>query len=322
MKAITRDRYGSPDVLRFEDLTPPAPAAGEILVEVGAAGVNRGDALELRGWPYLARLMGYGARRPKHAVIGTDIAGRVVAVGRDVDAIAEGDEVVGWGTGAFAELAVMRAMAAVRRPAGLDTVPAAAVPTTAVTSLQAVRDAGRVQPGQHVLVIGASGGVGTFAVQLAAHFGATVTGVAGASRAALVRSLGATHVVDYRTEDVTTHLGRYDVIVDAVGNHPLGALRRVLTARGTLVVVGGQNPNSLTGMRRFAGAALRSPFTRRRLVPLFSKPNAPDLHTVLALIGSGAVRPVVAATYALPDTAAALQRIEDGHAAGKLVIAV
>lgn len=320
MKAVVRDRFGAPDVLRFSVVEPPTVPAGHLLVEVHAAGVNRGDALELRGWPYLARLMGYGVRRPKRSVLGTDIAGRVVAVGPDVVGFGIGDDVVGFGTGAFAACATIPAAMAIGRPAQLDAPLAAALPTAGVTALQALRDAARVEPDRHVAVIGASGGVGTFAVQIAKAAGAEVTAVASARNAGLVRSIGADHVVDYARDDVANHVGRYDAIVDLVGNQPLRALRRAMTATGTLVVVGGQNPRSLTGMRRFASAAAMSRFVRQRIVPLFSTPNRDDLAALADLVGSGALRPVVGRTFDISETAAAVGHVETGHGIGRTVV--
>ena len=319
-RAITRDRYGSPDVLSLRNIDRPEVRTGEVLVEVHAAGVNRGDALELRGWPYLARLMGYGARHPKHRVLGTDIAGTVIALSEGVTGIDIGDEIVGFGTGAFAELALVPASTAVHRPDTISVEEAAATPTTAVTALQAIRDAARVEPGHHVAVIGASGGVGTFAVQIAKVHGAEVTGVASGRKADLVRSIGADHVIDYATDDIATHSGRYDVIIDLVGNQPIRSLRRALAPTGVFVVVGGQNPRSVTGMRRFAAAAAMSPFTRQRLVPLFSKPNQDDLDVVIELARTGAVRPIVGRSFDLGDTAEALRQIETGHGTGRTVV--
>jgi NADPH:quinone reductase-like Zn-dependent oxidoreductase len=322
MKAVTRERFGAPDVLQYHDIDWPRFGADEVLVEVHAAGVNQGDVLELHGWPYLGRLMGYGALRPKRPVPGTDIAGRVVAVGGRVDGVDVDDQVVGWGSGAFAGLATMRANTMIGRPPTVPVEHAAAIPTAGVTALQAVRHAGRVNPDQHVLVIGASGAVGTFAVQIAKADGADVTGVSGPNNVGLVRSIGADHVVDYTDDDLTTHIGRYDVIVDLVGNQPLGAIRRALTRTGTLVVVGGQNPRSLTGMRRFAAAAAISPFTRQRLVPLFSQPDRDDLTALVRLVAEGVVRPIVGSTFDLTDTATAFQRVETGHASGKVIVTV
>jgi NADPH:quinone reductase-like Zn-dependent oxidoreductase len=322
MKAITRDRYGTPEVLRFDDIDRPHVGPDEVLVAVHAAGVSQGDVLELHGWPYFGRLAGYGVRRPKRRVPGTDLAGRVVAVGSGVDGVDVDDEVVGWGTGAFAELAIMKAADSVRRPSTVPVEHAAAAPTGGVAALQAIRRAGRVQPGQHVLVIGASGGVGTFAVQIAKADGAEVTGVSGPGNVELVRAIGADHVVDHTTDDVTTHTGRYDVIVDLVGVQPLSAVRRALTPTGTLVVVGGENPRSLTGMGRFAAAAVRSPFTRQRLVPLFSQPDRDDLAALVDLVAAGTVRPIIGSTLDLTDTAAAFELVATGHAGGKVVITV
>ena len=321
-RAITRDRFGSPDVLSLQGIDRPQIPAGSVLVDVHAAGVNRGDALEMRGWPYLARLMGYGVRHPKHPVLGTDVAGTVIALNEDVSGIDVGDEIVGFGTGAFAEIALVPASTAVHRPDTISVEEAAATPTTAVAALQAVRDAARVEPGHHVAVIGASGGVGTFAVQIAKVYGAEVTGVASGRNADLVRSIGADHVVDYATDDIANHTGRYDVIIDLVGNQPIRSLRRAVTPTGTFVVVGGQNPQSVTGMRRFAAAAALSPFTRQRLVPLLSKPNRDDLAAVIELARTGAVRPNVGRRFDLGDTAEALRQIETGHGVGRTVVTI
>ena len=320
MKAITRERFGSPDVLQFQNVERPAIPTGHVLVAVDAAGVNRGDALELRGWPYLARLMGFGIHRPAHSVLGTDIAGRVIAKSAGVDEFDIDDEIVGIGTGAFAELATVPASMLIARPTQLSVEQAAAMPTTGITALQAIRQAGRVKPGQHVAIIGASGGVGTFAVQIAKTDGAEVTGVAGPANVDLVRSIGADHVIDYTTDDLADHTGRYDLIVDLVGNEPLRELRRALTPSGTLVVVGGQNPHSLTGMRRFAAAAVMSPFGRQRLAPLLSTPHRDDLAELARLVADGSLRPIVGQTFDLSDTAEALRQVETGHGTGRTVI--
>jgi NADPH:quinone reductase-like Zn-dependent oxidoreductase len=244
----------------------------------------------------------------------------VIALSEGVSGIDIGDEIVGFGMGAFAELAIVPASTAVHRPETISVDEAAAIPTTAVTALQAIRDAARVEPGQHVAVIGASGGVGTFAVQIAREYGAEVTGVASRRNADLVRSIGADHVVDYATDDLATHTGHYDVIIDLVGNQPIRRLRRALAPTGAFVVVGGQNPQSVTGMQRFAAAAAMSPFTRQRLVPLFSKPNRDDLDAVIELARTGAVRPIVGRTFDLSDTAEAIRQIETGHGAGRTVV--
>lgn len=322
MKAITRDRFGAPDILRFTDIDIPTPGAGELLVRVRAAGVNHGDALELRGWPYVARAMAHGIRRPRRAVLGTDVAGTVVATGPEVDGFDVDDEIVGWATGAFAEYALVSAGDAVHRPTAVDALGAAAVPTAGVTAWQAVHEAGRVQAGQQVLVVGASGGVGSFVVQLARSAGASVTAVVGTRNVELARSLGASSVVDHRSTDVITLHRHFDTVIDLAGVHRLGDLRRLLTRRGTLVVVGGQDPQSITGMSRFAGAAIRSPFTSRRLVPLFATQDHEALGRLVALVADGVVRPLVGRTYDLSDTVAALEQIETGHTTGKIVVTV
>lgn len=320
MKAITKDRYGSPDVLQFTEIMQPSISAGGALVAVHAAGINRGDALEMRGWPYLARLMGYGLTHPKQRVLGTDLAGTVVAVGDKVNGIDVGDEVVGWGNGALADLAAVPAATMIKRPQALSLEEAAALPTAGVTALQSIRDVARIQPGQHVAVLGASGGVGTFVVQIAKVFGAEVTSVSSTDNLDLVRSIGADHTVDYTRDDITAHSARYDVIIDLVGTQPLRSLRKALRQAGTLVVVGGQNPHSLTGMRRFAAAAATSPLTHQRLVPLFSTPSRSDLADLAALITDGVVRPVIGDRFRLSDTAEAIRKIEAGHSTGKIVV--
>ena len=320
MKAITRDRFGSPDVLQFHDIDRPAIPTGHVLVGVDAAGVNRGDALELRGWPYLARLMGFGVHRPTRPVLGTDIVGRVVALSADAVGVDIDDEVIGIGTGAFAQLATVPSSMLIPRPDQLSVEHAASMPTTGITALQAIRKAGRVQPGQHVAIIGAAGGVGTFAVQIAKADGAKVTGVVGPTNVDMVRSIGADHIVDYTTDDIADHTRRYDVIVDLVGQQRLRKLRRALTPTGTLVVVGGQNPHSLAGMRRFAAAAVMSPFGKQRLVPLLSTPHRDDLTALTQLVTEGAVRPIVGRTFDLSDTAEAVRQIETGHDTGRTVI--
>ena len=320
MKAITRNRFGGPDILRFTDIDIPHLRPDELLVRVRATSVNRGDALELRGWPYITRLIAHGITRPKRAVLGTDVAGTVVATGSTVDGFDVGDEIVGWGTGTFAEYAVVNARLAMRCPADIDALTAAAIPTAGVTARQALMAVGLPEPGQRVLVIGASGGVGSFVVQLAAASGAVVTAVVGNRNVELARALGAAEVIDHTTTDVTARHRHHDLIVDLAGVHPLGDLRRLLTSTGTLVVVGGQNPQSVTGMRRFAAAAIRSTFTRRRLLPLFATQDIEVLADVIALTASGVVRPTIGRTYQLPDTAAAIEQIETGHTTGKIVI--
>jgi NADPH:quinone reductase-like Zn-dependent oxidoreductase len=322
MRAAVRDRFGPPDLLEHTTTDRPAMPDVEVLVRVHAAGVNQGDALEMRGWPYIARPISYGALRPKRPILGTDIAGRVVAVGDAVSNIEIGDAIVGWGRGAFAQYAAMPQTSLTTKPAGITFEQAAALPTAGVAALQAVRDAGRLRDGQHVLIVGASGGVGTFAVQLAKIHGAEVTATCSARNVELVRSLGADHTIDYTAHDVTDGDGRYDAIIDLVGDRPLRAYRRVLTEAGRFVVVGGRTPRSITGMTRFAAASAISPFVSQHFVPLFSKPNHVDLHILTGLVGTGKMRPVVDQAFMLADAPAALQYIETGHARGKVVLTV
>ncbi|MDW3218239.1 MAG: NAD(P)-dependent alcohol dehydrogenase [Acidimicrobiales bacterium] len=321
MDAVIQRRYGAPDALALETAAMPAAAYGEVLIEVGAAGVNRGDALAMRGWPYVARLS-YGPTHPRRAVPGTDVAGRVIAIGPGVDGLGVGDHVVGWAaSGAFAQYATADATLVVPKPDSLAFDMASAIPTAGVAALQAVRDAGRVASGMEVLVVGASGGVGSFAVQIAAaHLGARVTGVASGRNTGLVRGLGAEAAIDYTQEDFTRHAGRYEVIIDLVGNQPLSDVRRALSPDGTLVIVGGNNPRSLTGMSRFVAAALRSPFVSQRLVPLFSKPDPDDLALLVEMVDAGTIRPVVDRTFDLARAVDAITDIESAPARGKVII--
>ncbi|MEA1902874.1 MAG: NAD(P)-dependent alcohol dehydrogenase [Actinomycetota bacterium] len=321
MKAIFHDRYGSAEVLEFRDLPLPPLGDDEVLVRVHAAGVNRGDGLAVEGIPYAARLT-YGLTRPKHNIPGTDVAGRVEAVGKDVTALESGDDILGWTTGAFAEYTSTAASMLVRKPAHLTFEQAAATPTTGVAALQALRDVGRIEAGHRVLVVGASGGVGSFAVQIAKAFGAEVTGVASTRNIDLVRSTGADHVIDYTRDDFTRHVYRYDLILDMVGKETLSSSRRALRANGTYVVVGGGNPRSITGMGRFAKAMLLSPFVSERLRPLFSKQNHQDLEALRELLDTGRVLPVIDAVYDLRDTPEALHYVQAGHARGKAVITI
>lgn len=322
MQAITQRTYGSPDVLALETVARPEIGAGDVLIRVHAAGVNRGDGHRLRGEPYLARLS-YGLRRPKQPIVGTDLAGVVEAVGADVTELKPGDEVFGWADGAFAEHARVPAGQLARKPATVTFEQAAALPTAGFAALQGLRDRGHVQAGQRVLIVGASGGVGSTAVQIAKALGAHVTGVAGTRNAELVRSAGADRVLDYTREDFTAEGPRYDAILDMVGDQPLSAVLRALTPTGTYVVVGAPSARSLTGMGRFATALLRSPFAgRRRLRPLFSAPRAADLETLRELLAAGVLLPVIDRHYDLADAADALRHVERGHARGKVVISV
>ncbi|RJL30855.1 NAD(P)-dependent alcohol dehydrogenase [Bailinhaonella thermotolerans] len=322
MKAITQDRYGSTDVLRFREMDAPVPKAREVLVRVRAAGVDRGVWHLMRGLPYLVRVV--SPRRPVSPVPGMDLAGVVEAVGPQVTRFQPGDEVYGSGTGGtFAELARARQDRLAAKPGNLTFEQAAAVPTSGSTALQALRDQARVRQGQHVLVIGASGGVGGFAVQIAKSLGAEVTGVCGPAKADLVRSLGADHVIDYTRDDLTAPSVRYDAVIDIAGNRPLSRLRRLLTPRGTLVIVGGEEGGRwLGGMERNLRLLLLSPFARHRLRAPIALTRTRDLDELRGLIESGAVTPHVDRAYPLREAPEAIRRLERGEVRGKLVITV
>ncbi len=324
MKAIVQDRFGPPDVLQFADTDAPRLGPDDVVVRMHAAALNPYDWHMLRGDPYVARLMGgVGLTRPRSRVAGADGAGIVEAVGDDVEDLRIGDEVLGWFEGSFAEYARAASDRVVPKPADLTFEQAAAVPMAGETALRAVRDVGRVHTGHRVLVNGAAGGVGSFAVQIAAALGAEVTGVCGTRNVELVRSLGATHVVDHTVDDFTDARRRYDVVLDNVGNRPLRRLRRALTPDGTLVANAGGSPGHLFGP---IGAILRvvvvNAVVRQRLAPLPSTWVRDDLLAVTELIEAGTVTPVVGRTFPLADTAAALRLVEAGHARGKVVITV
>ena len=322
MQAITQDRYGeAEDVLRLEEIGRPAIGDEEVLLSVHAAGVDRGVWHLMTGLPYPVRLAGYGVRAPKTPVRGREVAGRVEATGPAVTTLHVGDEVFGIADGSFAEYASARPDKLAPKPANLTFAQAAAVPVSALTALQAVRDRGHVQAGSRVLVIGASGGVGTFAVQIAKAAGAEVTGVCRTAKMDTVRALGADHVIDYTRADIAAGGHRYDVILDIGGNRALKDLRCVLDPRGTLVIVGGETAGRwLAGSDRQLRALLLSPFTGQTLTTLICSENAPDLIALTKLIESGQVRPVIDRTYPLSQTPAAIQYMRDGHARGKVVI--
>jgi NADPH:quinone reductase-like Zn-dependent oxidoreductase len=323
MKAIVQDRYGPVEVLSLADIDAPAVGARDVLVRVHAAGVDPGVWHLMTGIPSFARIMGFGLRRPKHPVRGRDVAGTVEAVGRDVTRFVVGDEVLGTCEGSFAELAVTAEDRLVAKPERLTFDQAAALPISGLTALEAVHDKGRVEPGQHVLVIGAGGGVGTFAVQIAKAAGAEVTALCGPGKAELVRSIGADAVIDYTREDVDEHPGAFDLIIDTAGNRTLRALRRALSDRGTLVVVGGEGGGRvLQGFDRGFRGALLSPFVRQRLVPLVAGERLATLERLVELVESGAVTPVVSRTYPLAQAADAITHLHEGHVAGKLVVTV
>ncbi|WP_370972009.1 NAD(P)-dependent alcohol dehydrogenase [Amycolatopsis sp. cg9] len=318
MKAIVQSRYGRPDLLEFRDVGRPSPGAGEVLVRVHAAGVDPGVWHLTTGQPYLLRLLGFGFRRPKQPVRGLDFAGTVEETGDGVTRFRPGDEVFGVAKGSFAELAVAEQDLVAAKPARLSFEQAAAVLVSGGTALQALRDAGDVRPGQRVLVIGAAGGVGSFAVQLAKAFGAHVTGLCSTAKTDLVRALGADHVIDYTREDFAAE--RYDLIVDTAGLRSLTRLRRALTPRGTLVIVGGEGGRWFGGIQRVLVAALLNPLVRHRLRGLVARERGADLETLRELIEAGKVTPVLDRTYPLADAAAAIGHLHAGRAAGKVVL--
>jgi NADPH:quinone reductase-like Zn-dependent oxidoreductase len=324
MTAMVQDEYGeAEDVLRLERIDRPEIDDGQVLVRVHAAGLDRGVWHAVAGLPYPIRLAGYGLRTPNNRVPGTDVAGRVESVGTNVTGLRVGDEVFGVCRGSFAQYACAAADKLVLKPKGLSFEQAAAVPVSACTALQGVRDHGRVRLGQHVLVIGASGGVGTFTVQIAKAFGAEVTGVCSTSKVDLVRSLGADHVVDYTRGDVTDGRQRYDVILDIGGNRPLARLRRALTPRGTLVIMGGETDGRwLGGSDRQLRAMALSPFVGQKLGTFVATQSAPDLTALAELVAAGKVTPVIDRTFPLGDLPTALRYLRQGRARGKVVIRV
>ncbi|WP_446218633.1 NAD(P)-dependent alcohol dehydrogenase [Micromonospora sp. IBHARD004] len=321
MKAIVQDRYGPADVLRLADVDPPTAGPGQVLVRVRAAGVDPGVWHLMTGLPYALRL-GFGLRRPRNRIRGLDLAGLVTAVGPGVTGFTPGDAVYGTGAGSFAEYALAPADRLAQKPANLTYAEAAAVPVSGQTALTAVRDAARVRPGQRVLVIGAGGGVGSYAVQLARTAGAHVTGVCGPGKLDLVRSLGAAEAVDYTREDLPDQ--RYDVVIDTAGNRTLSRLRRALTPKGTLVLVGGEASDGkwLQGFDRQLRALAVSPLVGQRLVPLVAKESTANLVALTEFIEAGQVRPVVDRTFSLAEAPDAIRHVEGGHATGKVVIAI
>ena len=332
MRAITQDRYGSSDVLRLDEVGTPAFAEDEILVRVRAAGVGPEVWHLMTGRPSFVRLMGFGLRAPKARIPGRDVAGIVEVVGSAVSGFHPGQEVFGSCRGSFAEYTVAAtaekgtvggAGVLALKPGNLTFEQAAAVPTSASTALQGLRDAGGLQAGQSVLIIGASGGVGTFAVQLAKEFGAHVTGVCSTAKAELVRSLGADDVVEYTRDDFAERPEHYDLILDTAGRRSLAQLRRALTPRGTLVIVGGEGGGRLTGgFERQLRAVALSRFVSQRLLSLTAVDRRADLLFLKDLIEAGKLTPVVDRIYALPDAASALADADEGHGRGKKVIVI
>ncbi len=322
MRAIVQESYGSPDVLELRDIDVPTIGDAEVLLRVRAASICPGDWGGMRGAPYVLRL-GFGLRKPRNGVRGMDVAGTVGAVGKNVTRFRLGDEVFGVGRGTFAEYARVPQRKLARKPANLTFEQAAAVPLTALTALQALRDAGKVQPGQTVLINGASGGVGTFAVQIAKTLGAEVTGVCSPRNADMVRSLGADHVIDYTQDDFTRNGQRYDVILDNVANHSLLDIRRALTPTGTLVPNNGNFQSRwLSSIPRTVGALVLSVFVRQTLRPFVTSENAVDLEVLNELIEAGKITPVIDSIYPLSETPSAFAHYGEGHTRGKVVITV
>lgn len=320
--AIVQRAYGGAEVLTMGEVPRPEIDDDEVLVEVGAAGVDRGTWHLMAGLPYLVRPV-FGLRRPRNPVPGLDVAGTVVERGSAVTRFAVGDEVLGVARGSFAALAAAKADKLALRPARLSVEQAAVVAISGLTAIQALTTVGHAQPGQRVLVLGASGGVGSYAVQIAKALGCEVTGVASGPKLDFVRSLGADHVVDYTSADATDGTRRHDLILDIGGNRPLRHLRRALNARGTLVIVGGEGGGRwLGGIDRQARAMILSPFVRQRLTTFVSKEHFADLERVTALIDEGAVTPALDRSFPLAEAAEALRHLEQGRAQGKVALTV
>ena len=319
MRAIVYHEYGSADVLRQVELEKPVPADDEVLLRIRAASVNPLDWHFMRGSPYLLRVV-TGLRHPKNPRLGVDVAGTVEAVGRNITQFQPGDAVFGACRGAFAEYGCAREQALVRKPENLTFEEAAAVNVAGITALQALRDHGRVDTGEEVLINGAAGGVGTFAVQIARSFGADVTGVCSIGNVEMVRSLGAIRVIDYTQEDFTRTGKRYDLILDAIGNHPLSACRRALKPGGSCVMVGGADSGLFGMLLDIIKPVFYSRVVSQSFVTMLAKPRQEDLKLLSELMESGQVRPVIDRCYRLSETAEAIWYLEAGHARGKVVI--
>lgn len=321
MKAIVHNRYGSPEVLRYEEIEKPAPNDDEVLIRVRAASVNPADWHFMRGEPYIVRFM-TGLSESKVKRLGVDVAGRVEAVGRNVTRFRPGDEVFGSCRGSFAEYVCASESAVVTKPANVTFEQAAAVPVAAYTALQALRDKGHIRPGQKILINGAAGGVGTFAVQIAKSFGADVTGVCSTRNVEMVRSIGADQVIDYTREDFTLGGRRYDMIVDNAGNHSLAACRRVLSPTGICVMVGGPWRGYIALLAHLITASVWSRFSNRKLRTLLARASKEDLAILRDFMEAGKVTPVIDRRYDLSEVPQAIHYLEQGHARGKVVITV
>lgn len=323
MRAVVQDTYGSADVLQMARITRPEIADDEALVRVHAAGLDRGTWHLMTGRPYLLRILGFGLRKPKNRVPGIDVTGTVVSIGSAVTRFAAGEEVFGIGKGSFAEYGAAKEDKLAAKPAGLSWEQAAAVPVSGITAYQGLHDVGHIEPGQGLLVIGASGGVGSYAVQLGKAAGAEVTGVCSTSKVELVRSLGADRVIDYTRGDFADGTERYDLILDIGGNSSLSKLRRALTPTGTVVIVGGEEGGRWTGgFGRSLRAAALSPFVRQRLAMLVAREHFSTLERLSELIESGSVTPCIDRTYPLSEACEAMRHLEAGQARGKVAIAI
>jgi NADPH:quinone reductase-like Zn-dependent oxidoreductase len=325
MKAIVYEGFGSPGILRYEEIAKPTPGDNEVLIKVRAASVNPLDWKLMKGGPLIVRIL-LRLGKPKIKRPGVDVAGQVEAVGANVTRFKPGDEVFGTCIGAFAEYVTSQSAlgmksALVTKPENASFEQAASAPVASLTALQGLRDKGRIRPGQKVLINGAAGGVGTFAVQIARSFGANVTGVCGARNVEMVRSIGADRVIDYTQEDFTIGAERYDIVFDCVGNHSLSACRRVLNAKGILVIIGAPNDASMIGLlARSIGALVLSPFVSRKMTFFMARVNQEDLTIVRDLMASGKVTPVIDRIYKLSEAPEAFRYMEEGHARGKVVI--
>jgi NADPH:quinone reductase-like Zn-dependent oxidoreductase len=319
MKAAVFTRYGPPDVVQITDVEKPVPKDDEVLIKVRAASVNAGDWHIMRGTPYLLRVM-VGLRKPKITRLGMDVAGQVEAVGRNVTQFKPGDEVFGACRGAFAEYACTSESSLVTKPNNVTFEQAGSVPVAALTALQGLRNKGQIQPGQKILINGAAGGVGTFAVQIAKCFGADVTGVCSTRNVEMVGSIGADQVVDYTREDFTKGTQRYDLIFDSVGNHSLSACRRVLNPKGIYIVNGGPNGRWMGPLTRGIRARMLSRFVSQSLVMFLTRRSKEDLAVMHELMRAGKVTPVIDRSYTLSEVPEAIRYLEEGHARGKVVI--
>ena len=318
MKAIVYSQYGSPDVLQYEEIERPTAGDDQILIRIRAAAANPLDYRLMRGGPLIFRIL---LHQPKVKRPGRDVAGQVEAVGRNVTRFKPGDEVFGVCRGSFAEYACASESRLAKKPGNVSFEQAASVPIAALTALQSLRDYGKVRPGEKVLINGAAGGVGTFAVQIAKSLGAHVTGVCSTRNLELVRSIGADQVIDYTQEDFTAGGDRYDVILDCIANHPLSAYRRVMNSKGRCVIAGGPKEMRVF-LKRTLEALVLSPIGSRKFVPMMARIRIEDLNVVGELMGTGKVTPVIDRCYRLSEAAEAIRYLEAGHARGKVVISL